>query len=338
MPGIAASKLRLRFAVLLSAALAALLLPGAGGNGQASPSPLVDLPELDLVPGSTVLGRTAATWADLYMPSTTEMAKVVLFLPAYGGVLGRAPNATVGDAVAFGPNLQFALASITVADPAQYASNTCAPGLHEAVWLLTPDDQGDFPVTPILIDATSGSDTALGAYKAQFCLPPSASGSIKFRELDLEVTKLTNPAATGAYKWRAFVTPYRNGAPNDAGTFEVRGTIPMPTVLTLHARYDRKHKRAILTGRFSAASYDATGTYLDLDTVKEGSLSYAATARVTARGTYSLKRRIKKTTRFRMVTATYDDCDPGSPAPAGCLSDALADVYSPVVKVVVRKR
>ena len=47
---------------------------------------------------------------------------------------------------------------------------------------------------------------------------------------------------------------------------------------------------------------------------------------------------MKKTTRFRVWTAMYNDCAPGTTAPAGCLSDSLADVESPVAKVVVPRR
>jgi hypothetical protein len=320
-------------------ALAALLLL-ATGTGQAAPTRLAaDEPEFDLWPASTVPGRTASTEADFYMPAGKEMAKVAFYLPTgYGGVLGRALGTKVGDVIAWDPDFLPSFGSMAVGDPATYSANTCAPGTHQAVWLLKLETSSDLPPTPILIDATSASETAFGAYKAQFCLPPSSSGTMKVHELDLHIGKLTNPAATGAYTWRAFVTPYKSNAPYDAGTFELRSTIPMPTVLTLHGRYDRTHKRAILTGRLTAASYDVTGVYIDLYAKRGDFFRYSATTRVTRRGTYSIKRRIKKTTRFRMWTATLEDCAPGSPAPGGCISDTLANIPSPVVKVVVPKR
>jgi hypothetical protein len=328
----------LRLVGLSSCVLAALLL-FAGAAAQAKTSRLAaDQPELDLWPGSTIPGRTAGNSADFYVPSAQEMAKVVLYLPAgYGGILGRATGTRTGDVIAWDPNFDAIVGLLTAADPTDYATNTCAPGTHQAVWVFRPPP-GPLPEFPILIDATSGSETALGAYKAQFCLPPSSSGSMKVHELDLHLLKLTNPATRGAYTWRAFVTPYKNSAPDDPGTFELRGTIPMPTVLTLHGRYERRHKRAILTGRMTAAGYAVPGTFLDLYTKRGDNFFYTATARVTKKGTYWLKRRIKKTTRFLVLTATLEDCAPGSPAPAGCISDALANIFSPVVKVVVPKR
>ena len=323
----------------LLCALAALLLLGAGDLGHAAPKRLAsDQPELDLYPDSTGPGKTAAMEADLYMPTSTEMAKVVLFVPAgYGGIVGLAVGTDVGLALAWDPNFLVILGRIAVAYPPAYTTNTCAPGLHQAVWQLR--FQGQLPPTPILIDATAGTDTSPGGFKAQFCLPPSSSGTMKVHELDFLIAKLTNPAAKGAYKWRAFVTPYKAGAPDDPSTFELRGTIPMPMRLTLHGVYDRKHMRAILTGQLTAAGLSVGGTYLDLYTKRAGDFHYSATTRVNRSGRFRIVRRIKKTTRFRVGTATSYDCGrPGSPAPAGCISDILANIYSSVAKVRVRKR
>jgi hypothetical protein len=332
---------RRRLAAYLSfCGLGALLLFGVGDIGRAAPARLAaDQPELDLFPGSTSRGRAAATAADLYMPSSKEMAKVVLFIPAgYGGVLGRPVGASVGPVAAWDSNLLPRFGRMVTADPAAYTTNTCAPGTHQGVWLLTLEDTSDLPPTPILVDTTSGSETVLGAYKAEFCLPPSSSGTLKIHELDLVLRKLTNPPTTGAYIWRAFVTPYKTGVPNDPGTFELRGTIPMPMVLTLHGRYDRRHKRAILNGRLVAPAYNVGGVYLDLYAKKGGPFRYTATTLVNGGGRYRIARRITKTTRFRVETATWDDCAPGSIAPVGCISDTLADITSPVAKVVVPKR
>jgi hypothetical protein len=324
-------------------ALAALLLLGAGDVGQAAPTRLAaDQPELDLYPSTTVPGSTAGTMElDLYVPTSTEMAKVVLFVPAGyppRGISGRVIGTGAGLAAAWDPNFLPTFGRIVAVDPVAYTTNTCAPGLHQAVWLVTLENTSDLPPTPILIDATTGTDTSLGGYRMQFCLPPSSSGTMKVHELDFLIGKLMNPATSGAYTWRAFVTPYKTGAPDDASTFELRGTIPMPMHLTLRGVYDRKHKRAILTGRLTAAGLSVTGAFLDLYVKRGANYRYVATTRVKSAGKFRAVRRIKTTTRFRIVTATLYDCDPGSPAPAGCVSDTLANIASPVAKVVVPKR
>jgi hypothetical protein len=318
----------------LVSVLAGLLMLGAGDIGEAAaPRVAADVPLLNLSPAKTTPGQTGATEADLYMPVGKAMAKVVLYIPAgYGNVLGRPTGTQVGNYAVLEPPSVIFFGRFYAEDPAAYTNDPCAPGLHQSVWLLTLDiEPGDLPPTPVFVDATT-SDTALGGYKAQFCIPGSSAK--KIRELDLDILKLTNPATAGAYSWRAFVTPYKNSAPDDAGTFELRGTIPMPMTLTLHARYDRRHKRAILSGRLTAAGYDVTGDYLDL----YANSRYVGSTRVNRQGFYSIKRRMKKTTRFRLWTATWDDCAPGSVAPAGCLSDSLANVSSRVVKVAVPKR
>ena len=326
--------------VVLLLALAGLLLAVTGSSRAALPQRtlLADQASLDLYPGSTTLGRKIDTEVDVYVPQSTEMARVVLYLPAgYGVDLAKAPGASVGIAVAFDPNGLGAIAKLTAADPSAYAATTCAPGPHQAVWLLEVGD-GRLPVTPILVDPTSGADASLGALKAQLCLPPSSTGTMQVRLLALDLEVLTNPGAAGAYTWRAFVTPFAAGAPNDAGTFELRSTLPLPIHLTLTGKYDRPHKRAVLSGRLTAPAYDVGGTYLDLVTYRGGHWVFAAWVKVNARGAFTIRRKISKTTRFEVLTATWDDCAPGSPAPAGCISDTLATVWSPVAKVVVRRR
>jgi hypothetical protein len=318
--------------------VAGLLLLDAGDLGQAAPRLAADQPKLGLYPERTGPGKKTALEADLYVPTNTEMAKAVLFVPAgYRGITGRPAGTTIGFVLVWDPDFHPIFGELRAVGPSAFTTNTCAPGDHQAVWLVTPETRALRPI-PILIDATTGTDTSLGGYKAQFCLPPSSSGTMKVHELDFFIANLTNPAATGAYKWRAFVTPYKAGAPDDSGTFELRGTIPLPMHLTLRGVYDGKHKRAILRGRLTAAGQDIAGVYLDLYVSRGGTFRYSATTRVSASGRFRLTRRIRKTTRFQIETATSFDCAPGSPAPAGCINDTLAGISSPVAKVVVPKR
>jgi hypothetical protein len=334
----------MKFAGAFSVALAVVLLLG---TGQAATRRFAtDLPFLDLYPSNTTPGHANDTGVDLSMPGGRPMAKVVYYIPAgYGNVLGRPPGTDVGE---FGirndvDRSQTQDGSLTADDPAHYPHDPCAPGLHQAVWLMHLWDPYDLNPTPLFLDATTGADTALGGYKAQVCLP-AASGIF---ELDLGLTKLVNPAASGAYKWRVFVTPYKASVPDATGTLEVRATVPMPMKLTLHGRYDRKHKRALLTGQLTATGYPLKGVYLDLytscpDCCKTDPCRdyvHSGAAPVNQRGFFSIKQRIKRTTRFKVATGNSTDCDPGSPAPAGCFTDTLANIASPValVKVPVRK-
>lgn len=331
-------QLRRSLVASLSLLACAALVAGAAG-GAAATRLAADQAELDLYPGSTGLASTADTELGLYLPSSVEMAKVALFVPAgYGVDLTKAPGTRLGTVVAWGSNGLGQLGELDAADPAAYTTSACAPGAHQAVWLVTLADATQLPPVPVFIDATSGTDAALGAYKAQACLPASASGTMRIRELDLDLAILTNPSASGAYTWRAFVTPFAAGVPSDAGTFELRATVPLPMRLTLNGSYDRKHKRAILTGRLTASHYTVRGDFLDLYVKKNGRFRYSGYVSTTRTGTYRMARRITHTTQYAMQTATYDDCAPGTVAPGGCVSDTLANVASRIVKVVVRKR
>jgi hypothetical protein len=320
--------------------IATALLLGGSAASRAAPRPQADQPSLDLYPGSTSLGRVSDTEADVYLPTSTEMAKLVLYIPTgYGLDLTKPNGAHVGEVVAWKNFTSFPeFGNLAAVDPAAYASNTCVPGAHQAVWLLILDDTTQLPPIPVLVDQTSGAETSFGAYKAQLCLPSSAGGTMRIRELDLDFEILTNPATQGAYKWRVLVTPYAGGTPNDAGTFELRATVPLPVRLTLHGRYDRKKKRALLTGQLSSPVFDTGRVFLALYTNSSGFFHYTGELKTDAHGRYSLRRRIKHTTRFGLLTDTYYDCDAGSPAPAGCVSDTLAAIRSPEVKVVVPKR
>jgi hypothetical protein len=328
-----------RAAALLSLIAAALFLGGSDA-GRAAPRPQADQPSLDIYPGSTSLGRGKETEADVYMPASTEMAKLVLYIPTgYGLDLTKPNGANVGDVVAWKNFTTFPeFGSLAAVDPAAYASNTCVPGAHQAVWLVILEDTTQLPPIPVLVDQTSGDEASFGAYKVQLCLPSSAGGTMRIRELDFDLKILATPSTQGAYRWRVFITPYAGGTPNDAGTFELRSTLPLPMRLTLHGRYDRKKKRAVLTGQLSSPAFDTGRVFLSLYTNSTGFFRYSGDIRTDAHGRFSLRRRIKHTTRFGLLTDTYYDCDAGSPAPAGCVSDSLATIRSPEVKVVVPKR
>ena len=57
--------------------------------------------------------------------------------------------------------------------------------------------------------------------------------------LELDLDRLTNPSVARGYRWRAFVTPYGEGVPDESRTFELRSTVPLPMTLMLRGRYDR---------------------------------------------------------------------------------------------------
>ena len=103
-----------------------------------------------MYPASTVPGKSATTEADISVPTGTEVARVVLYIPAgYGNVLGRAPSAQVGGFALVDASFLFSFGFITAEDPTGYTTDPCAPGLHQAVWDLTLEiEPGILPSTP----------------------------------------------------------------------------------------------------------------------------------------------------------------------------------------------
>lgn len=309
-------------------------------RGRREKTPQADMPELDLTPFSTAYGSKQDTEADLYMPASKEMAKVVLYLPTgYKVDLAKPQGAKIGSAVAYDSNGVGIVAPIVVDDPARHTTDACAPGPHQAVWLLNMGNPSELPAIPVLVDTTSDAEAGLGGVKAQFCLPPSSSGTVQLRLLSLDLGMLTNPSTAGSYTWRAYVTPYAAGVPNDGGTFELRATLPLPFRLTLKGRYDKRSHAALLSGRLVAPAYrDATaGVYLGLYQRRSahdwGLVRYV---RLDHHGVFAVKRKLRRTGAFYVETATWDDCEAGPTAPAGCVSDTLANIDSPTASVRVR--
>src|SRR5919108_512255 len=134
-----------------------------------------------------------------------------------------------------------------------WARRAIAPGTHTAVWVA---HVANFAI-PIFVDATTGAESTLGAYKLQVCLtaPEASNPQVRLTEAQLNFTRtvLTNPSAPSVYIWRVSITPYVAGSstPNVTGTYELRSDVALPATFTLKkSAYSKKTKRATLTGKF----------------------------------------------------------------------------------------
>ena len=193
-------------------------------------------------------------------------------------------------------------------------------------------------VVPMVVDRTTGADVQLGGYKLQACLPPSLELGMRISMLELDLDRLTNPSVARGYTWRAFVTPYGEGVPDESRTFELRSTVPLPMTLTLRGRYDRAGRRAVLSGRFVSPGFDVSGMPVELY-VKHGRYYDPVTWTTTdADGRYAFRRKIRARTTFAAVTSAIAECEGRSVAPAGCLNETFASVSSGDVRVALRRR
>lgn len=310
-------------------------------------------PELDLWSSSPRLGVGAKTDVDLRVPAAAaEAGKVTLYVPAGYGFAPAAPPGTGEGHVFVQTASDFAFGDLKAVNPALYVNTpqaqACAPGPHAAVWTMGLEFglvSTTKTLVPIYIDPTSGDETALGAYKLQACLPLTSVASpggwplgSKLRELDLEFTRLTNPTTTAVYVWRAFVSnPDPTGSPDASTTYELRSDMPLPAKLSLTAKFDRKHRRAVLSGRLISQALPVAGVPVGLYRRGTDDWTFLASSRTSANGSYRFVRRITKTGTYATEAWGIRDCTGDSTAPTGCLSETLAAIDSSNVRIVVRR-
>jgi hypothetical protein len=325
--------------------------------GVAAPAFADDRPELTVIPFATGVGAVADTELDLTVPKELPAtAKVVVYVPGgYAANLGAAPGTKVGDVTALAIAKAAGGAQVTLegtvvaAAPASFTTNpqaqACAPGAHTAVWVMNLTASGRTIAVPIFVDATNGSEAALGVYKLQICLAspdvPEASGGAalgaQLIEADIDFPSVfTNPAAAGGFVWRAFVTPYVAGSatPNAAGTMEVRSLAGIPGGVLLKAKVNAKKKTVTISGTLILGGEAQSGLIVTIFSSSKANLAglkRVASVKTKAKGAFSLTRKIAKTTYFWAVVSGYftNECATGpSVAPRGCVRETLAPAFA----------
>jgi hypothetical protein len=306
-------------------------------------------PELDLYSAKPSLGVKAPTFATLNVPGgAAEAEKVTLYVPA-GYVLNPAdpPGTREGDDF-IDTESDFGAGDLRAADPAfidHAQAEACAPGSHVGVWTMRVDFFSTSLTVPVYIDPTGGEEAALGAYKLQICLPlahiasPAGGWPLgsRVRSLGLSFTRLTNPTSAGVYVWRALVSnPDATGNPDASTTYELRSDMPLPAKLTLAGRIDRKHHRALLSGRLTTPALPAGGIRVSLYRRVGVFWRNVGSTRTSANGSYSFVRRASKTATYGTEIWAIGTCTGTSTAPKGCATETHAAIDSPSVRLVVR--
>jgi hypothetical protein len=255
-----------------------------------------------------------------------------------GAVVGRG-GLDLASAATPGGEGSATTGDIVVADPARYAANArvqaCAPGPHAAVWRIEPLD------VPIFVDPATGPDAALGGYDLQVCFDLPRGLSFEALFLDLERT-VVPPATPGIYVWRAFVTPMTaTGATDEGATWEVRGIVPWPAVLSLNARRAKGKGRYLLSGRLLLAGRPrgaATVAIIRFDpAISSGTvfvIGRGTGVKTNRNGRFRKVVRVKRRTGFFAVwfPVPREGCSSPATAPGGCLSETTAPVGSrPVI-------
>jgi hypothetical protein len=247
--------------------------------------------------------------------------------------------------------------TIETDNPANYVANPCAPGTHQAVWLMVLTASNQTLKVPMYVDSiTSGPEAAFASMKIQVCLPspdvPPEQGGATFgaklvtAQLNFSSGIWTNPATRGAYAFSSIATPYdvNSGTIRPDQTVEARGIVQLPVSLSLNAKAGARGT-VVLSGGIATAGRAAAAA-IRLYAGPTSKRTKVIASKASRAGKYAFAVRVRKTTFFktsatapqRNVTAA--GCAAPSPAPGGCVSATLEpfQVFSShLVKVIVRK-
>lgn len=360
-----------RLALLGGACVAALALAG--------PALAAYTPRLDVSVPNALSATGKATIHFAVPPTDDGTAKITIYTPRGFTANPGSPGSTIGEVAAQvrAADLGGAIIPVTGTVEVRDASSTALVGgvpvplatlaanctgvaEHTAFWVLKLSTAGQSLELATFFDTVSGPETAFASYKLQICLPPDdlppgTPGRSPFG-IKLVDGKLTlnnvyrNPTAVGRYVWISVWTPYTpgTGSANPAGTVEARSINGLPVRLTLKGVFDKKTKRAKLTGQISAGGQFRAGVTLPLlaGTAPSKLKRAGVTGPTSATGLFTAVRRILKTTYFavRLAVPAVDftqqgGCAPPALAPAGCVSATIGPftIQSNVVKVVPKK-
>lgn len=284
-------------------------------------------------------------------------ARVVTYVAqGYNVTLGQPAGTTIGAAV-MGVQLLDESANrldlsgpVKTDNPANYISNTCAPGLHEAVWTLNVARPGQ-PANPIpvYVDHTSATEATYSSAKITACfrdpmLPPGdprrAPNGLKFLDASFTVKGVfKNPSAAGNKTWRSVFTPYRpgTGTPNPTGAREAQGLVPLPySVSVKRIKARRGFFRLAGTLNMAGAAPSRTRLLLLAGVKRRGTLILKAVAATTTvrGGKYAFNRRLPKQMAYFFVERppTAGTCGT-SPSGLPCTASIVSNTLSKAVKI-----
>ena len=288
---------------------------------------------------------------------------VTIYAPlGYGVTLGQAPGTKIGDLDAI--VLVRALANarvpiegtVTARDPAQYVSNPCSPGLHQAVWLIESTLAGNPLQIPVYVDRTqSGPEANFASLRIRICLaspyipPPqgaAAGASLIVAAFSVQGV-FSNPPTRGSYPWNALFVPYAPGTAslNPGNAAQSTSYTRLPVQLAVKAKKVKRGKRryARVTACLTEAGQGVRGVRVNILAGRTARrTSRVAFGRTNSRGCVTKLVRLRFKVTFVRASSAIPDRDvtaspgctpplsvaPGAP-PARCSSASLAPVIGP---------
>jgi hypothetical protein len=347
----------IRLSVLACAIVSALAF---AGQALASYTPRLQILQSTYRETATPTSTISVAQGDADDPT----AKITIYSAlGYSVNLGQAPGTTIGAVraqvlAADLANARLTLTGpVTVANPASFRTNLCAPGLHDAVWILNASLQGQTLQIPLYVDRARGAEQGFASGKIQVCLPPpdvppGTPGRSTFGAKLVNATfsasgVFSNPTARGMYDWRSLWTPYApgTGRPNPAGTVEAQGHIPIPYLLSF-SRVKSKLKRILLFGgKLFTAGNPFTGGRVKLyvGTKRTALKSYGRIARTSRTGSYRLAWRKPRKLRAKFMyfqvrrLALSTGCVVTPQLVPTCVGGTISPINSRILRMRVRR-
>jgi hypothetical protein len=167
-------------------------------------------------------------------------------------------------------------------------------------------------------------------------------GGLRLHELQLDLQKVTNPAAADAYLWHVLVTPFgADGTAAAGSTIELQTVVPLPQTVAVAARFDAKRHVVVLSGKVTAAGHPRRDVHVHFLASHDPGFSSSTSfgfATTDKNGHFSLTRRLTKTTYFDAYVNQYiyDTCD-RVVSSAPCTSETISPPPDAWMKVSVRR-
>lgn len=309
--------------LVVSATAVALALT-FGGTAFAAYNPLL------LVAGGThTLGTGGPMIIGIAQNENDDASGMVkVYSPlGYGVTLGQAPGTQLGTVSgvvkigALGGSRQEVTGTVKADNPANYLTNQCSPGLHEAVWVLEFTFLGNPYRAPIYVDrVTTGPEAAYAAARMQVCLlspyvdPPQGAPSRTSIVIAVFTVRsvFSTPKTRGAYPWNAVFIPFTPGTATLNPTLSAQSTsfVRLPAKLALTARRQKRGKRtfALVTACVTEAGQAVRGATVTIyggPTLRRA--RRAAGGRTNARGCVRTRVRVRTRLIILFASASIDD-------------------------------
>ncbi len=282
----------------------------------------------------------------------------------YRVTLGQAPNTQLGTfsgvvkVGALGGARVNVEGTVRTDLPANYVGNTCAPGAHEAVWLIEFNVSGNAFRVPVYVDRiTAGPEAAYASARMIVCLaspyvaPPQGAtqgASVIIAAFSIR-SVFGNPGRRGSYPWNGVFTPYTPGTatPNPANAAQSTSYVRLPVQLSVSAKRQRVGKRTFagVTACLSEGGAKLRGITVNVlgSSTARGKTTRVARGRTNARGCVTTRVRVKTKAMFIRASVSVSPraasaCTPATGLAPRCSSPSIAPAFDLFSRTTVRVR